>query len=120
MLSDSPTLQLIVQSTQAEFAGRIDEARALAWQAWQQAGDDYEACAAAHYVARYQTDPQEMLRWNQEALIRAEAANDERVRAFYPSLYVNLGKAHERLGHRAEAERFYQLAADLGLPHQID
>jgi hypothetical protein len=117
---DSPTLQLIVQSTQAEFAGRMDEARALAWQAWQQAGDDYEACAAAHYVARYQADPQEMLRWNQEALIRAEAANDERVLAFYPSLYVNLGKAHELLGHRAEAERFYQLAADLGLPHQID
>jgi hypothetical protein len=61
-----------------------------------------------------------MLRWNQEALTRAEAANDEHVRAFYPSLYVNLGKAHELLGHREEAERFYQLAADLGLPHQID
>ena len=120
MSHNSPTLQLIVQSTQAEFAGRIDEARALAWQAWQQAGDDYEACAAAHYVARYQADPQEMLHWNQEALTRAEAVNDERVRAFYPSLYVNLGKAHERLGNRAEAERFYQLAADLGLPHQIN
>jgi len=69
-------------------------------------------------VARVQTDPQENLRWNQEALSRAVAAGEERVRGFLPSLYVNLGRSHERLGHQAEAKRFYQLAADLGLAHQ--
>jgi hypothetical protein len=51
-------------------------------------------------------------------LARAEAVGDERVWDFYPSLYVNLGRAHENLGNLAEARRYYQLAADLGLVHQ--
>jgi hypothetical protein len=115
---DSTSIQLCIASTRAEFAGRMDEARALAVQAWQAANDDFEACVAAHYVARYQDEPQAALDWNQEALARARAAGDERVRNFYPSLYVNLGRAHELHGDQAEARRYYQLAADLGLAHQ--
>jgi hypothetical protein len=36
---------------------------------------------------------------------------DERVHGFYPSLYLNLGKAHEDLGHKDEARKFYELAS---------
>jgi len=68
---DSTSIQLCIASTRAEFAGRVDEARALAVQAWQAANDDFEACVAAHYVARYQDEPQAALDWNQEALARA-------------------------------------------------
>ena len=117
---NNPVIKLCLGGSRAEFAGRPDEARALYLQAWQAARDDFEACVAAHYMARFQEDPQMDLQWNQEALIRAEAVGDERVRSFYPSLYVNLGRAHERLGNWAEARRYYQLAAELGLVHQTE
>ncbi len=61
-----------------------------------------------------------MLRWNQEALARADAVGDERVHNFYPSLYVNMGRSYEVLGNWAEARRYYKLAADLGLVHQAE
>lgn len=114
----NPVVRLCIDGARLEFEGRIDDAREVYRQAWAAAEDDFEACIAAHYVARFQEDPEETLRWNREALARAEAVGDERVEAFYPSLYVNLGQAHEALGERAEAERFYRMAADLGLVHQ--
>jgi tetratricopeptide (TPR) repeat protein len=115
---DNPVIQLCIAGTRAEYEGRVGDARELYSQAWQAARNDFEACVAAHYVARHQDDPQAALHWNQVALARAEAVGDERVWDFYPSLYVNLGRAHENLGNLAEARRYYQLAADLGLVHQ--
>ena len=117
---DNPVIRLCTEGARAEFEGRADAARAFYEQAWTAARDDYEACVAAHYVARFQTTPQAALEWNQEALTRANAVGDERVRDFFPSLYVNLGRAHEQLGHDAEASQYYQLAADLGLVHQAE
>lgn len=73
---------------------------------------------AAHYVARHQPDPQQKLRWNQIALDRAHSANDERVQEFYPSLYVNMGHSFELLGDIDKANRYYELAAELGITHQ--
>jgi hypothetical protein len=87
------------------------EARALFTQAWEICTDDFEACIAAHYLARHQDTPQEKLRWNQEALTRAQAAGDERVNGFYPSLYLNLGHSYEQLGAVEEADQHYRLAA---------
>lgn len=120
MTTQSTAEKLCVESTRAEFEGRLDDARALSLQAWQASEDDYDACISAHYMARYQQSPEEILHWNQVALARANAVGDGRVQNFYPSLYVNLGYAHEKLGNQVEAERFYKLAADLGLVHQKD
>jgi len=53
-------------------------------------------------------------------LERAFAVKDERVKEFYPSLYLNLGKSHENLGNQLEAQRYYTLAADLGFIHKQD
>ncbi|MBI5567209.1 MAG: hypothetical protein HY870_20085 [Chloroflexi bacterium] len=117
---DNPVIKLCLAGTQAEFEHRLDDARRLYRQAWNAATDDYEACIAAHYVARHQTTPHDTLRWNQIALDRAEAADADRVGEFYPSLYLNLGRSHEVLGQHAEAQRYYDLAADLGLVHQTD
>ena len=39
-------------------------ARALFAEAWALQSDDYEACIAAHYVARHQATAEETLRWN--------------------------------------------------------
>jgi hypothetical protein len=68
----------------------------------------------AHALADVQDDPHEELRWDERALAAAEAITDERaaragvavpVRAFHPSLHLNLGDVHRRLGHLAEARR---------------
>lgn len=116
--TQNPVIALCIEGSRAELEGRRGDAYALYARAWETAQDDYEACIAAHYVARGATDPQEIFRWNREALERAEAVNDERVISFYPSLYLNLGHSYELLGKQAEAERFYALAAALGVAHQ--
>jgi tetratricopeptide (TPR) repeat protein len=107
----NPIIKLCAEGMQAEFTGKPEAARALFSRAWDTAQDDFEKCVAAHYLARHQPSPAEMLRWNQESLARAEAVADERVREFYPSLYLNLGYSYETLGDYAEARRYYDLAA---------
>jgi hypothetical protein len=115
MDANNPVVKLCVEGSRAEFEGRPQDARDLYGQAWSLAADDFETCIAAHYVARFQDSPQQILAWNLESLRRAEAVDDERVEAFYPSLYVNLGRSYEILGEVDEAQRFYDLAAASGV-----
>src|SRR6185369_12384821 len=100
---NNPIVKLCVAGMRAEGEGRLDEARALFDQAWAARRDAFEACIAAHYVARPQATPEETLRWNEVALEQAEAVGDGRVQGFYASLYLNVGHAHEVLGHTDEA-----------------
>lgn len=116
---NNPVVQLCIAGTQAEFAGKRDEARALYRRAWEAAQDDYDACIAAHYVARFQDSAADTLRWNLDALRHARAVADGRVQEFYPSLYLALGRSYEVLGDQAAAQQYYGLAAELGFPHQM-
>ena len=118
--TENPIIHLCILGTQAEFQGRMDDAKQLYMQAWQTACNDYEACIAAHYVARFGENPAETLRWNETALRHADASADECVNAFYPSLYVNMGRSHEECGNPAQAEKYYAKAAALGLVHQSE
>lgn len=120
MDTTNPVIQLCIQGARAEFEHRVEDALALYEQAWEARQDDYEACIAAHYLARFQDSPAESLRWNQLALQHANLVNDERVKDFYPSLYLNLGRSHEVLGNQTEAQRYYRLTAALGVIHQSD
>ena len=119
MDTNNLVVRLCIEGTRAEFDGQTEKARMLFHQAWEAACDNYEACIAAHYMARHQDSLQDVLYWNEVALLRANAVGDERVQGFFPSLYVNLGHSHEMLGNLAEAERYFKLAADLGLEHQV-
>ena len=110
-------IQLCIAGTQAEFKGQLEQARSLYQQAWEATQDDYEACIAAHYVARFQEDPANRLHWNQVALDRALEVADGRVQEFYPSLYLNMGQSYELLGDQDEARQYYDLAAALGVIH---
>lgn len=118
MPSSQTTLPLTLAGIQAEFERRLDDARQLYAQAWHAATDDYERCVAAHYVGHLEADPEAALRWHLAALDHAQRADAERVAGFLPSLYVNLGQAYELTGDSAQAERYFRLAADLGLRHQ--
>ncbi len=108
---DNPVVRLCAQGMQAEGEGRPQEARALFLQAWEARTDDYEACIAAHYVARHPDSARDALHWNQTALDRAHAVTDGRVLGFYASLCLNLGKSHEDLGNLAAAREHYARAA---------
>ncbi|XXX74078.1 hypothetical protein WMF30_41170 [Sorangium sp. So ce134] len=108
---NNPVVRLCAEGMQAEGEGRHEDARALFERAWAACTDDYDACIAAHYLARHQGSDQGTLAWNQEALRRADAVGDDRVRGFYPSLLLNVGHAHEVLGDRGEARAFYERAA---------
>ena len=110
---NNPVVKLCIEGTRAEYAKKPDDAYQLYSQAWELAKDGFEACIAAHYVARFQDNPEERLRWNQLALTHAEAVGDESVKGFFPSLYLNMGQSYELLGNSAEAKRFYDLAAGL-------
>ncbi|PRY22898.1 hypothetical protein [Pseudosporangium ferrugineum] len=108
----NPVLKLCQEGMRAEVEGRLLDAQALFEQAWAARTDDYDACVAAHYLARRQDDPAEILRWNQEALRHADAVGDERVAPFYPSLLVGVASAHEQLGDAAAARVAFERAAE--------
>jgi tetratricopeptide (TPR) repeat protein len=109
---NNPVVELCVKGMNAEGEGNIGEARQLFQQAWDIATNDFEAFTAAHYLARNQEDPKDNLKWNLEALTRADAINDENTKGHYPSLYLNVAKSYETLGNSKEAAHHYQLAAD--------
>lgn len=110
---DNPIVKLCLQGMECESSGRLAEALGFFMSAWMQSNDDFERCIAAHYVARHQKEPVNALLWNQRSLDHANGIPDDRVREFYPSLYLNMGKAHEDLGNREAAKRFYQTAKKL-------
>ncbi|CAM2821523.1 hypothetical protein SAXI111661_03275 [Saccharomonospora xinjiangensis] len=109
---DNPVVALCSQGMRAEAEGRPGEAKALFEQAWERAGDDYEACVAAHYLARHQSTIADELHWNQVCLARADAVGDERVAAFYPSLHVCIARCHRALGDAEQAATHFRHAAD--------
>lgn len=61
-------------------------------------------------MARHKKNLKEILRWNKESLDRADIVDDDMVKGFYPSLYLNMGSSYENLGNHAEAKRYYDLA----------
>ena len=110
---NNPVARLCVRGMECEAQGLLSDASRLFLSAWNQSTNDFERCIAAHYVARHQKDPLEALRWNQLSLDHANAVCDGRVHGFYPSLYLNLGKAYEDLGNKDDAKRFYAKSASV-------
>jgi hypothetical protein len=116
---ENPVIKFCVEGTQAEFQGQIDKARSLYQQAWEAVQNDYDACIAAHYMARHQENLNDRLSWNQLALDRANLVKDGSIQDFYPSLYLNMGQSFELLGNDVEAKRYFDLAANLGAIHRM-
>ncbi|HET7229147.1 MAG TPA: hypothetical protein VFJ16_04060 [Longimicrobium sp.] len=107
---ENPVVKLCVEGMRAEGQGRLGDAHDLFLRAWNEASDDWEACIAAHYLARHQPTHAETLRWNDEALRRALAVTDGRARGFFPSLYLNLAASYEQEGAVKIARELYEAA----------
>ncbi len=109
---NNPIVAICAEGMRAESESRAAEAKELFERAWDAATDDYEACVAAHYLARHQETMELTLQWNEESLRRAELVGDERVDGFLPSLFLNLGHSHEKLGEPEKARAFYLRAEE--------
>jgi hypothetical protein len=55
----NPVIQLCMEGTCAEFEHHIEDACVLYQQAWEARTNDYDACIAAHYMARFQETPEQ-------------------------------------------------------------
>ncbi|MFJ9691027.1 hypothetical protein [Kitasatospora sp. NPDC101183] len=93
-----------LDAVRAAQGGRPAEERAgfeALWEALGE-GDVLHRCVLAHYLADLQDDPREELEWDRRALAAAERARTYesalQVRAFYPSLHLNLASDHLKLG----------------------
>ena len=104
---ENPVVRLCAEGIAAEGQSRHEDAAALYREAWAIRTDDYEACIAAHYLAREQGTLQESLAWNQRALDHALTVGADRIAGFLPSLYLNLGWSHEVLGDPVKARACY-------------
>ncbi|MFJ9605009.1 hypothetical protein ACIRS1_01470 [Kitasatospora sp. NPDC101176] len=103
-------ISLGLEGVQAAQRGRTAQARAsfeALWEALGESGDVFHRCVLAHYLADLQDDPQAELEWDLRALAAADSLTAERaetygsalqVRAFYPSLHLNLASDHLKLG----------------------
>lgn len=104
-------IKLCVQGMDMEGGGKLEEARNLFLQAWNEATNDFEKFIAAHYVARHQKNVSDKLKWLETALQFALKIDDDAVRSALPSLYLNLAKCYEDLNDSDNAKKSYELAS---------
>ncbi|MCX4450388.1 hypothetical protein ACIOEZ_23570 [Streptomyces sp. NPDC087866] len=114
-MSEDVFMTRIGQAVMLLHGGDREEARNRFTVLWSEIGDDGDAlhrCTLAHYLADTQDDPADELAWDLRALNAARALADERVaghrdalavRAFYPSLHLNLAADYVKLQRPAAA-----------------
>ncbi|MGX1567469.1 hypothetical protein [Streptomyces sp. NPDC055506] len=105
-------LTRIGQVVMLHHAGDREEARHRFLDLWAEIGehgDPLHRCTLAHYLADTQDDPGDELAWDLRALTAAEEISEDglpsggAVRAFYPSLHLNLADDYLKLGQRDAA-----------------
>ena len=116
-----PIMARIGQAIALSQQGQRADARSAYSEIWAEIGADGEPlhrCLLAHHMADVQDDPRNELAWDLRALEAAKSVTDQRaaaagatgpVAAFYPSLHLNLGEDHRKLGDMAEARRHLEL-----------
>ncbi len=102
--------KLCIEGMDLEGQGKNEEASKVFLEAWEQAGDDNEKFAAAHYVARHQKSVADKLAWDEIALNLALKIKDDSVKGAYPSLYLNIAKGYEDLKEFGKATKNYEIA----------
>src|SRR5437660_8146431 len=114
-MEDSAMIDKIGRAQNLAASGDHEGARALYGALWVEAtraGDQYQACVVAHFLAHAHIEPEAQLDWHLRALQAANAVGDERVRAFYPSLHANLGDVYLRLGNLTQAQEHIDKALE--------
>lgn len=131
MNQPNPTLERIKNAMRSFHRGDRPQAREELRELWDElgaSGDTYHRSVVAHYLADVQDNLQDELTWDLRALETAESASTEAgeaapalgpVRAFLPSLHLNLADVFRRMGQfdraRDHVERGGELSGTLGL-----
>ncbi len=106
--------RLFCRSEQAEGRRQLQ----AIWDELNPGGDPFSRCVAAHYLADTEGDLQEQLKWDLRALEVAESITGEggdphpsaaAIRAFYPSLHLNLADDYRKLRNFQNARRHAEL-----------
>lgn len=112
-VSEDGVLTRIGQAVMLLHGGDREEARNRFGELWTEigeSGDPLHRCTLAHYMADTQDDPGDELAWDLRALTAAEgpltAGVSPAVRAFYPSLHLNLAADYVKL-QRPDAARLH-------------
>jgi len=104
-------VKLCLQGMGMEEKGKSEEAHKLFLQAWDQATYDFEKFISAYYIAQYQKNVPDRLKWLETALQLALAMNDYSVESAFPVLYSSIAKCHEDLSDPDKAKKNHELAA---------
>jgi hypothetical protein len=104
-------VRLCLQAMSKEEAGQAEEAVKLFYQAWDQAGNDFEKFISAFYLSRHQENIQDKLKWLETTLQLALNLNTESVEAAFPSLYLAIAKCYEELNDPENAKKNRELAS---------
>jgi hypothetical protein len=131
MTSPDPTMAAVAAAVSRGHAGHREEARGRLTALWRQVGSDGDPLlrvTIAHFLADLQGDARDELSWDERALSAVAELTDERaqqhhaglqVRAFLPSLHLNVADCRRRLDdpvrareHLARAEQLVGELAD--------
>ncbi|MBI1296289.1 NAD(+)--rifampin ADP-ribosyltransferase [bacterium] len=104
-------VKLCLQGMGMEEAGKPEEASRLFLQAWSEAANDHEKFLSAHYVARYQDNASDRLKWLETALHFALKLDDDTVKSAFPALYSKIAQCYEDLNDPDKAKQNHELAA---------
>ncbi|MEV0778619.1 hypothetical protein ACIBLA_18570 [Streptomyces sp. NPDC050433] len=112
-VSEDAVLTRIGQAVMLLHGGDREEARNRFGDLWTEIGESghpLHRCTLAHYMADTQDDPGDELAWDLRALAAAEdpatARTSPAVRAFFPSLHLNLAADYLKL-RRPDAARLH-------------
>lgn len=129
--SEDVVMTRIGQALMLLHGGDREEARnrfGVIWAEIGEHGDPLHRCTLAHYMADAQDDAGDELAWDLRALAAADGLGQGRldahhaslaVRAFYPSLHLNLAADYVKL-HRPDAARIHLERAHAALDALAD
>ncbi len=103
-------IKLCSEGMDLEGQGKPEKASSLFLQAWNESTNDFERSVSAHYVARHQQTITGKLVWDKKALDLASGLDNENIKEWLPSFYLNIAKCFEDLGEFEKAKENYEQA----------
>lgn len=104
-------VKMCIQGMDSEEKGKPEEAGRLFLQAWNEATVDFEKFLAAYYLARYQKDVSDKLKWLDTALRFALNVDNDTVKSAYSSLYLDIAGCYKKLGDSLNAQMNVEFAS---------
>ncbi len=107
---NNPVINRCAEGLRLERAGDTSRAYQIFQQAWKETTREWEKVIAAQFIAGYQYNASDKLKWDMEALQSAMKSGYEPVNVNYSALYLEIASSYEELSNLEEAGKYYQLA----------